>query len=159
MSLVNTQVSYIYSFQWEKISAESYKIIETIINLMNVKSMTETLSTKQVIVIRKDLKMGIGKIASQACHACLEASKEAEKYNPRIWKIWHNEGSKKVIVKVNSLEELLDIKEKATLLEIPNALIIDRGLTQIQPNTPTALGIGPAKKEVIDKLTKHLKLL
>ena len=121
--------------------------------------LIETFTTKQVIVIRKDLKMGIGKLAGQACHACLEASEEAKKQNPKLWKIWYGEGTKKVIVKVNSLEELLKIKDKVGRLGIPNALIIDRGLTQIPPNTPTALGIGPAKTEVIDKLTKHLKLL
>jgi len=121
--------------------------------------LTETFTTKQVIVIRKDLKMGTGKLASQACHACLEASEEAKRQNLKLWKTWHEEGSKKVIVKVNSLEELLDIKDKAARMDIPNALIIDRGLTQIEPNTPTALGIGPVKTDVVDKLTKSLKLL
>ena len=115
--------------------------------------------TKQVIILRKDLKMGTGKLVSQACHASLEASEESKKYNPKLWNVWYKEGTKKVILKVNSLDELLDIKDKAARLHIPNALIIDRGLTQIPPNTPTALGIGPEKSEVVDKLSKHLKLL
>lgn len=121
--------------------------------------MTETFSVKQVIVIRKDLKMGVGKMASQACHACLEASEETKKCNPGLWKIWRREGAKKVIVKVHSLEELLDLKGKAIKLGVPNVLIVDRGLTQLQPDTPTALGIGPAEIEMMDKITKHLKLL
>ena len=103
--------------------------------------------------------MGTGKLASQACHACLAASEESKRHNPKLWNIWYEEGTKKVILKVNSLEELLDIRDKATRLHITNALIVDRGLTQIQPNTPTALGIGPEKTEVVDKLSKHLKLL
>ena len=69
------------------------------------------------------------------------------------------EGAKKVIVKARSLEELLDLKEKATKLGVSNALIVDRGLTQLQPDTPTALGIGPAEIEMVDKITKNLKLL
>lgn len=55
--------------------------------------------------------------------------------------------------------ELLDLRDKAARLGIYNALIVDRGLTQIEPNTPTALGIGPAEMEIVDKITKHLKLL
>ena len=121
--------------------------------------MREGFTTKQVIVIRKDLKMGVGKLAGQACHACLAASEEAKKQNPKLWRIWNEEGSKKVVVKVNSLEELLDTKERAARMGLPNALIIDRGLTQIEPNTPTSLGIGPARAEIVDKLTKSLKLL
>ena len=120
--------------------------------------LTEVFNAKQVIVIRKDLKMNIGKIVSQACHACLEASEEVKKRNLKLWKIWHKEGAKKVIVKVYSLEELLDLKAKATKIGIPNILITDRGLTQIQSGTTTALGIGPAETEVTDKITKHLKL-
>ncbi|MDQ1278944.1 MAG: peptidyl-tRNA hydrolase, family [Thermoproteota archaeon] len=121
--------------------------------------MAETFRLKQVIVIRKDLKMGIGKMVSQACHACLDSSEEVRIRNPNLWKSWHSEGAKKVVVKVQSLEELLDLKDKASRLRIPNSLVIDRGLTQINPNTPTALGIGPAKTEDVDKITKQLRLL
>jgi PTH2 family peptidyl-tRNA hydrolase len=32
-------------------------------------------------------------------------------------------------------------------------------LTQIPPNTPTALGIGPGKASIIDAVTGELKLL
>ncbi len=121
--------------------------------------MAETFRLKQVIVIRKDLKMGVGKIVSQACHACLESSEEVRTRNPSLWRLWHSEGAKKVVVKVLSLEELLEIKDKASRMRLPNSLIVDRGLTQIDPNTPTTLGIGPAKTEDIDKITKNLKLL
>ena len=41
--------------------------------------MRERSSMKQVIIIRKDLNMDPGKVISQACHACLEASEEAKK--------------------------------------------------------------------------------
>ena len=121
--------------------------------------MTEKFTTKQVIVIRRDLQMGAGKLASQACHACLEASEEAKKHDPKIWKLWHDEGAKKVILKVNSLQELLELQEKAKNIGLPCALIIDRGLTQLPANTPTALGIGPGEADKVDEITSHLKLL
>lgn len=69
------------------------------------------------------------------------------------------EGAKKIVVKVNSLEELKELEKKAKGLKLPNALIVDRGLTQIPPDTPTSLGIGPADDGIIDKLTGNLKLL
>lgn len=114
---------------------------------------------KQVIVIRKDLKMGTGKLVGQACHASLGASEETKKRDINLWKRWLSEGTKKVIVKVNSLEELLELEKEAKRQRLPNSLVIDRGLTQIPPDTPTSLGIGPAEDEVIDKITGKLKLL
>lgn len=81
--------------------------------------MTEIFSTKQVIVIRKDLRMGLGKLISQACHASLEASEEAKTKNFTLWKRWRKEGAKKVIVKVNSLTELLDLNAEAKKITYP----------------------------------------
>ena len=114
---------------------------------------------KQVIVVRKDLQMGIGKLVGQACHACLGASEKARRHDASIWKRWLKEGGKKVVVKVNSLEELLDLEQEAKKVGLPYDLIVDRGLTQIPPNTPTSLGIGPAKDVMIDRITRNLKLL
>jgi len=114
---------------------------------------------KQVIAIRRDLNISVGKLISQACHASVEASEEARKKSPKVWKKWHVEGAKKVIVKVNSLEELLDLEKKARGLSLPIALIIDKGLTQLLPNTHTALGIGPAETNIMDKISGNLKLL
>ena len=114
---------------------------------------------KQIIVVRKDLRIGTGKLISQACHACLSASEKARNLDLRTWKKWLNEGGKKIIVKVTSLEELLDLERQAKRLMLPNSLIIDRGLTQLPPDTPTSLGIGPADDEIVDKVTGKLKLL
>ena len=111
---------------------------------------------KQAILIRTDLKMGKGKIATQAAHASLEAYKKADK---NIIKKWEEEGSKKVVLKVSSLKELLKFKKKADQLKIPYALIIDAGLTQLKKGTITCLALGPDEEEKIDKITKKLKLL
>lgn len=43
---------------------------------------------KQAIVMRTDLKMGKGKIAAQACHACLESYKKADKRKIREWELF-----------------------------------------------------------------------
>jgi PTH2 family peptidyl-tRNA hydrolase len=113
---------------------------------------------KQIIVLRKDLSMDVGKLISQACHACLEASEATKNREHSIWKAWKCGGAKKIIVKVFSLNELLELQNQAKRLGVPHALIVDRGLTQLPPNTPTALGIGPWNAEMIDKITGELKL-
>ena len=110
---------------------------------------------KQVIVIRKDLGMGKGKLAAQAAHASLAAYKKA---SPVIRELWEEDGSKKVVVGVKNKEELFLIFERVKK-NLPAALIKDAGLTQIKSGEVTALGIGPAKEEEIDNITGNLKLL
>jgi len=111
---------------------------------------------KQVIVVRNDLKMSKGKTAAQACHACLGSYKKAD--SNKI-KLWEKEGQKKVIVKVNNLEELFLIKEIAKKNNVPNFIVKDAGRTELPTSTITCLGIGPDTDEIIDKVTHDLKLL
>jgi len=111
---------------------------------------------KQVIVIRKDLGMSVGKIAAQACHASLGAFKKASR--SKI-KRWEEDGEKKVIVCVESKEEILKLYEKTKKEKISCFLVEDAGLTELKPGTITALGIGPDEEEKIDKITGNLRLL
>lgn len=114
---------------------------------------------KQCIVLRTDLDMSVGKLVSQACHAAVGASELAKKQNYRIWRRWQDEGGKKVILQVNSLDELQEIVEEAEELDIVNVVINDRGLTEVTPGTVTAAGLGPEISERIDKVTGDLRLL
>ena len=114
---------------------------------------------KQVIVIRTDLNMGKGKIAAQACHASIEAFIKAQKVCPEVVEEWLKEGQKKVVVKVRSEEELMEIFKEASQEGLPCSLIRDAGRTQLAPGTSTAVAIGPEREEKIDKITGRLKLL
>lgn len=114
---------------------------------------------KQAIVLRADLGMSVGKLISQACHACLEAVEEAKRMRHEAWRRWRDEGAKKVVLQVESLEELLELVEEARELGLPYAVIEDRGLTEVPPGTVTALGVGPEKSELVDRVTGGLKLL
>ncbi|MEM3791199.1 MAG: peptidyl-tRNA hydrolase Pth2 [Candidatus Micrarchaeaceae archaeon] len=114
---------------------------------------------KQVIVVRTDIKMGIGKLASQVAHASLSSYLETKKVDEEMAKAWIEEGQKKIVLKASSEETLEKLKNAFDFLHIPNALISDAGLTQIEPGTITALGIGPWKASEIDKITGNMKLL
>lgn len=114
---------------------------------------------EQAIVVRNDLKMGKGKIAAQACHASIESFIHAQKICPNIVKEWLRSGQKKVVLKVNSEKELLEVFKNANIEGLPCSLIRDAGRTQIEPGTITAVGIGPEKEDNINKITEKLKLL
>ncbi len=119
----------------------------------------EEFQYKQVLVIRADLNMSKGKIVVQAAHAAVTASEEARRRYSKWWSDWLNEGQRKIAVKVKTLNELLELKLKAKEARLPYSLIEDRGLTEVPPGTVTALGIGPAPANILDKLTGHLPLL
>ncbi|WP_409199962.1 peptidyl-tRNA hydrolase Pth2 [Methanobrevibacter sp. DSM 116169] len=111
---------------------------------------------KQVIVIRKDLKMSKGKMVAQACHASVGAYKKAA---PEKIEKWENESYAKIALKIDTLDELLELRNKAIFEKIPYFLVVDAGRTQLPTSTITCLGLGPDEDEIIDKLTKDLKLL
>lgn len=114
---------------------------------------------KQVIVLRTDIKMKTGKKVAQGCHAAVMAYERGKKITPQIVKHWQAEGQRKIALKVNSEEELLQIYQRANAQGLPTSLITDAGLTQLDPGTKTAVGIGPASAVEIDKITGKLKLL
>lgn len=111
---------------------------------------------KQCMVIREDLKLSKGKAAAQAAHASILSYELA---TVRDRKKWKSQGQKKVVLKVNSLAEIYKLEKEAKKLGLPFAIVEDAGLTEIPPGTVTAIGIGPASAEQIDKVTKHLELL
>jgi PTH2 family peptidyl-tRNA hydrolase len=113
---------------------------------------------KQVIVLRADLKMTNGKAAAQACHAAVSAYEEARKTHPLWLRKWMKEGQCKVVLKVSSETELLEIERKARELGLPTSLVSDMGLTELPPGTVTAVGIGPAPVKIVDKITGNLSL-
>jgi PTH2 family peptidyl-tRNA hydrolase len=114
---------------------------------------------KMVIVMRTDLKMSVGKMIAQACHAAVSCSEETKKAQTKHWRRWMDEGAKKVALQADSLEELEELAVKAEGLNITYVLIQDAGHTEVAPGTTTCIGIGPHQEQFIDKVTGRLPLL
>lgn len=111
---------------------------------------------KQVILIRQDLKMPKGKIASQVAHASVAAVLKSKEDIVRKWK---NQGMKKIVLKIKDKNEILDYENMARKGKLVTALITDAGRTVVEPGTITALAIGPDEEEKIDIITGKLKML
>ena len=138
------------------------------------------MPVKQVIVIRKDLKMRRGKEIAQGSHASMaflsnRIRKELDQKHPLPWagtvKLldvlhlseqeieWIKNSFAKVTVRVNSEEELMEVKQKAEDEGLVCELIVDSGKTEFDGvPTPTCIAIGPDDAEKIDKVTGDLKL-
>jgi len=100
--------------------------------------------------------MSVGKTIAQACHASLGTYKKVKKSKIQRWNL---DGQKKVVLEVNSKRQLLDLYNRVKRKKIPCFLVEDAGLTELEPGTITALGIGPVDEKEINKITGSMKLL
>lgn len=114
---------------------------------------------KLVVLVRKDIKMGVGKVAAQVGHAAVDCALYAEKKDKRSFEAWYNCGQAKVVLKVDNLDELKRYMQMARGEGLTTSMITDAGRTQIEPGTITCLGIGPGPVSAIDKITGDLKML
>lgn len=113
---------------------------------------------KQVIIIRSDLGMSKGKIAAQCCHASIASALKTKISNPEWFEDWMSEGQKKIVLKVSSKQELVNLFNDLKKL-FPCELIKDAGLTELPPGSITCMGVGPVPEKDIDPYIKDLKLL
>ncbi|KAK9097501.1 hypothetical protein Sjap_022998 [Stephania japonica] len=127
--------------------------------LLEIEKLAEILEDfKMVLVVRNDLKMGKGKIAAQCSHATLGLYKKLLHRAPKALNRWEMCGQVKVVLKIESEEDMLILQERAKSLKLPNHITIDAGRTQIAPNSRTVMALlGPA--DMVDDVTGSLKLL
>jgi len=112
---------------------------------------------KQVILIRKDLKMRRGKEIAQGSHASMAFLLKIQRNDNLIE--WLESGQTKICLQIDSEEELLSLYQQAIDSGLEANYITDAGRTEFNGiPTKTCLCIGPNKSEDIDKITKHLKL-
>lgn len=121
------------------------------------------IKVKQYIIVRDDLWMSRWKLVAQGCHAAVEVYKLMLSKNTYKWTLdeWEKNDERhvtKICLKVNSEKEICDLHQYCEENGIPSILIRDNGVTEIEPNTITALWIWPWYIEKLDFL-KSLKLL
>eukprot|EP00823_Brevimastigomonas_motovehiculus_P009047 TRINITY_DN871_c0_g1_i1.p1 TRINITY_DN871_c0_g1~~TRINITY_DN871_c0_g1_i1.p1 ORF type:complete len:220 (+),score=80.37 TRINITY_DN871_c0_g1_i1:97-756(+) len=114
---------------------------------------------KLVLCVRTDLQMTKGKIAVQCCHSCLGVCEELLMTNRKLYEQWQEEGQPKIAVKIDGLEEMMEIKKKANSLGLLNYIVMDAGRTQVAPGSKTVIAVGPGPSALVDQVTGHLKLL
>jgi len=130
---------------------------------------------KMVIIVRKDLHMRAGKIAAQVAHASMkilldrlsitqmdqdtvQLNMELSTDNPLY--PWITGQFTKVVLYVNTLDEMERIERTAQELDIFTAKIIDVGKTEFHNvPTPTCVALGPDESDILEKLTGDLQLV
>jgi len=127
---------------------------------------------KQVIVVRGDLDMKPGKLASQVAHASMaflsnkirqamtESLNSVHLEFSEAEMIWLRDKFTKIILQAENEEQMQHISQQAKEAGLYVVEIVDDGTTVFngQP-TLTCLGIGPDNAEKIDAVTGKLKLL
>lgn len=119
---------------------------------------------RMALVVRSDLGMQKGKVAAQCAHAAvtcyrLMSEPESQAYNEPMLNRWFQGGQAKIALKCGDKDQMDLLFAKALSLNINAYVIHDAGRTQIPAGSATVLGLGPAPKSVLDKVTGDLRLL
>jgi peptidyl-tRNA hydrolase len=131
------------------------------------------------LIVRESLGMGIGKIAAQCAHASqmlLLKFLSMEKNDPDrinvlfaeeietamlnkqktdLFRSWLESSFRKVVLKADDKEW----KKIKASMEDEDILVVDAGLTEIEPGSETVIGLFPMRKSLSGKLIKKLQVL
>src|SRR5215472_2165236 len=102
-------------------------------------------------VVRTDLGLTGGAVASQAGHAFLESFVESLPQNRAAY--FADGGGTKVVLAVDGERRLREIFNQACAVGLPCSLIVE------EDGTMTAVGIGPATRGEIEPITRRLSLM
>lgn len=124
------------------------------------------------LIVREELGMSIGKTAAQCAHASQmlqlkfnemereEAcgwTNDTDIERMKIFQEWLDGSFRKVVLKADDKEWL---KVQAAFVEgVMRFTVVDAGLTELNPNTETVMGIWPMRKSEVPKLIKKLQVL
>ena len=123
------------------------------------------------LIVRESLNMSIGKTAAQCAHAsqmlqlkydelhgnyCYEwALVSDDELRHQIFSDWLQTSFRKVVLRADE-KEFAKIQEE---LKDQIVVVIDAGLTELEPQTKTVIGVFPMKKSERPKLIKRLQVL
>ncbi|KAL4604521.1 hypothetical protein ACB092_10G198600 [Castanea dentata] len=114
---------------------------------------------KMVLVVRQDLKMKSGKIASQCAHAATGMYAELMQSHRSLLRQWEQCGQPKIVVTCRNQQEMNKLMEAAENIGLPTFVVADAGRTQVLSGSKTVLAVGPGPKESVDSVTGKLCLL
>lgn len=109
-----------------------------------------------MIIVRQDLKMPKGKLCVQCAHAAVEAALVSDR---KTIEEWLSQGMRKIVLKVANKRELIKYKKLAAKSGIVNVLVTDAAKTFFKRATTTCLALGPDEEDLIDSITKNLKMV
>ncbi|KAJ6698028.1 PEPTIDYL-TRNA HYDROLASE 2 MITOCHONDRIAL [Salix purpurea] len=117
-------------------------------NFLSGKSQQQSLEDgdkelKMVFVVRQDLKMGAGKIASQCAHAATGMYAELIYSHRILLRQWEQSGQPKIVVTCKNQQEMNKIREAAENFGLPTFVVADAGRTQVSAGSKTVLAVGP----------------
>lgn len=116
-------------------------------------------------IVRGDLEMTTGKLASQACHAAKNCVGIAQKYEPSLYETYQGPDfiGTQIILKAKNEEAILKAYEAAKAAGLICSLIVDQHHVMLPhfDGNPiiTALGIGPCTKEQAHAITKRFEMV
>ncbi|AES73871.1 peptidyl-tRNA hydrolase II (PTH2) family protein [Medicago truncatula] len=100
-------------------------------NQLSVSSNGADQELKMVLVVRQDLKMKSGKIASQCAHAATGMYAELMRSNRSLLRQWEQCGQPKIVVTCKNQQEMNKLTEAAESIGLPTFVVSDAGRTQV----------------------------
>ncbi|CAF0891506.1 unnamed protein product [Adineta ricciae] len=114
---------------------------------------------KMLFVVNGSLPMSSGKLAAQVAHSAIDLYQQILNRRLMALNFWSISGQKKIVVRANSAEELLDIQQRVSVHKsVLTSIIHDAGRTEIASGSITCLGIFGTNDQ-LDPITGHLKLM
>ncbi|XP_057248997.1 uncharacterized protein LOC104885478 [Beta vulgaris subsp. vulgaris] len=93
-------------------------------------SQVDIILTKKVLVVRQDLKMGPGKVASQCAHAAMGMYAELFQSQRSLLRQWEHCGQAKILVTCKNQKEMNKLQDEAESIGLPTFVVADAGCTQ-----------------------------
>ena len=117
------------------------------------------MTYKMLFVVNGTLSMSSGKMAAQVAHCAVDLYQAILDRRMQGLNFWKITGQRKIVVRGDSAEELLDIQQRiAVNRTVVTTVIQDAGLTEIASGSITCLGLFGTDNQ-LDPFTRHLKLM
>ena len=116
------------------------------------------MTAKLVVLVRTDLGMSAGKLGAQVGHAVECVREQAPtKCVLEALEQYYATGRTKIVLGVDSQEELERLVSQAKEEGHTTYTIVDEGRTELAPATMTCAAIGPSLSSKVNTITGHLK--